>query len=136
MNGGRDHAQAHPCNMMRKVRCLHPSMPQSGIAGTHSCCISQNSTSIFPKIKIRNRLETLPLRHGSGYRWHCRAPAVHALGLSWSTARSMRRKIRQVMAHRNGSSRLANIIELDGAIVGGKRSAKDRHNVAGWRASP
>jgi hypothetical protein len=49
------------------------------------------------------------------------------LRVSWGTARTMLRKIRQAMAHRDSIYRLASLIELDDTVAGagGKRSAKE-----------
>ena len=55
------------------------------------------------------------------------------LGVSWITARSMLRKIRQAMAHRDSIYRLSNLIELDDTVVGGKRSAKRGRGAEGKR---
>ena len=41
-------------------------------------------------------------------------------GVSWITARTMLRKIRQAMAHRDSIYRLSNLIELDDTVAGGK----------------
>ena len=46
------------------------------------------------------------------------------LGVSWPTAWLMLRKMRIAMGHRDSIYRLQNIIELDDALVGGKRSGK------------
>lgn len=46
------------------------------------------------------------------------------LGVSWLTARNVLKKIRTAMAHRNSIYRLHNLIELDDAFVGGKRTGK------------
>jgi len=55
------------------------------------------------------------------------------LGVSWITARAMLRKIRQAMAHRDSIYRLANLIELDDTVVGGKRSGKRGRGAEGKR---
>jgi len=55
------------------------------------------------------------------------------LGVSWPTARSMLRKIRQAMAHRDSMYRLSNLIELDDAFVGGKRCGKRGRGAGGKR---
>ncbi len=46
------------------------------------------------------------------------------LDVSWPTARSMLTKLRTAMAHRDSVYRLTELIELDDALVGGKRSGK------------
>ena len=46
------------------------------------------------------------------------------LGVSWPAARSMLRKIRQAMVHRDSMYRLSNLIELGDAFTGGKRCGK------------
>ena len=46
------------------------------------------------------------------------------IGVSWPTARNMLKKIRTAMEHRDSIYRLENIIELDDAVVGGKRPGK------------
>ena len=46
------------------------------------------------------------------------------IGVSWPTARNMLKKIRTAMAHRDSIYRLENIIEMDDAVVGGKRPGK------------
>jgi len=43
------------------------------------------------------------------------------IGVCWLTARSMLRKIRKAMAHRDSIYRLHEVIELDDTSVGGKR---------------
>lgn len=53
------------------------------------------------------------------------------LGVSWITARTMLRKIRQAMAHRDSIYRLSSLIELDDTVVGGKRSGKRGHGAEG-----
>lgn len=55
------------------------------------------------------------------------------LGVSWITARTMLRKIRQAMAYRDSIYRLANLIELDDTVVGGKRSGKRGRGAEGKR---
>jgi len=55
------------------------------------------------------------------------------LGVSWITARTMLRKIRQAMAHRDSIYRLSNLIELDDTVVGGKRSGKRGRGAEGKR---
>ena len=59
--------------------------------------------------------------------------ASKQLGVSWPTARSMLRKIRQAMAHRDSIYRLSNLIELDDAFVGGKRCGKRGRGADGKR---
>lgn len=44
--------------------------------------------------------------------------------VSWLTAHRILRKIRKVMAHRDSTYRLKNLIELDDALVGGKKTGK------------
>ena len=46
------------------------------------------------------------------------------IGVSWPTARNMLKKIRTAMEHRDSIYRLENFIELDDAVVGGKRPGK------------
>lgn len=46
------------------------------------------------------------------------------IGVSWPTARNMLKKIRTAMEHRDSIYRLENIIEMDDAMVGGKRPGK------------
>lgn len=59
--------------------------------------------------------------------------ATKHIGVSWITARSMLRKIRKAMAHRDSIFRLGhgNIIELDDAYVGGKRAGKKGRGAEG-----
>ena len=59
--------------------------------------------------------------------------AAKHLGVSWISARTMLRKIRQAMAHRDSIYRLANLIELDDTVVGGKRSGKRGRGAEGKR---
>lgn len=51
--------------------------------------------------------------------------------VSWVTAHSMLRKIRKVMVHRDSIYRLENLIELDDALVGGKKPGKRGRGAAG-----
>jgi transposase-like protein len=46
------------------------------------------------------------------------------IGVSWPTARNMLKKVRTAMAHRDSIYRLENLIEMDDALVGGKRPGK------------
>jgi transposase-like protein len=46
------------------------------------------------------------------------------IGISWITARSILKKIRTAMAHRDSIYRLENLIEFDDTSVGGKRTGK------------
>ncbi len=46
------------------------------------------------------------------------------LNVSWPTARSMLRKIRTAMGHRDSLYRLSNLVEVDDALVGGKQKGK------------
>lgn len=46
------------------------------------------------------------------------------IGVSWISARSMLKKIRTAMAHRDSIYRLDKLIEFDDTYVGGKRSGK------------
>jgi transposase-like protein len=55
------------------------------------------------------------------------------IGVSWNTARSMLRKIRQAMADRDSIYRLEKIIEFDDTYVGGKRSGKRGRGAEGKR---
>ena len=56
------------------------------------------------------------------------------LDISWITARTILRKIRQAMAHRDSIYRLSNLIELDDTVVGGKRSGKRGRGAEGKRS--
>ena len=53
------------------------------------------------------------------------------IGVSWSTARQMLKRIRMAMADRDGPYRLQNLIEFDDAYVGGKRAGKRGRGAAG-----
>ena len=46
------------------------------------------------------------------------------IGINWRTAYSMLKKLRNSMGHRDSLYRLSNIIELDDALVGRKKSGK------------
>ena len=46
------------------------------------------------------------------------------IGVTWHSAYSMLRKLRQAMGHRDTLYRLTEIIELDDALIGGKRPGK------------
>ena len=46
------------------------------------------------------------------------------IGISWITASRMLRKIRVAMGHRDSLYRLQDLIEIDDALVGGRRSGK------------
>ena len=46
------------------------------------------------------------------------------IGVSWPTAHNMLRKIRTAMGHRDSIYRLENFIEMDDALVGGKKPGK------------
>lgn len=46
------------------------------------------------------------------------------IGVSWISARSILKKIRTAMAHRDSIYRLENLIEFDDTYVGGKRAGK------------
>jgi len=59
--------------------------------------------------------------------------AAKHLVVSWITARTILRKIRQAMAHRDSIYRLSNLIELDDTVVGGKRSGKRGRGADGKR---
>ena len=53
------------------------------------------------------------------------------IGVSWPTARKMLKKIRIAMADRDSVYKLQNLIELDDAYVGGKRTGKRGRGAAG-----
>jgi hypothetical protein len=46
------------------------------------------------------------------------------IDISWITASRMLRKIRIAMGHRDSLYRLQDLIEIDDALVGGRRSGK------------
>lgn len=53
------------------------------------------------------------------------------IDVSWPTAQRMLRKLRTAMGHRDSLYRLQNMIELDDAYVGGKRSGKRGRGASG-----
>ncbi len=53
------------------------------------------------------------------------------IGVSWRTAHNMLRKLRIAMGHQNGLYRLNGVIELDDALIGGKRAGKRGRGAAG-----
>jgi hypothetical protein len=53
------------------------------------------------------------------------------IGVSWLTARSMLKKIRTAMAHRDSIYRLEKMIEFDDTYVGGKKAGKRGRGAAG-----
>ena len=53
------------------------------------------------------------------------------IGVSWLTASRMLRKIRIAMGHRDSVYRLHDLIEIDDAFVGGRRSGKRGRGAAG-----
>ncbi len=53
------------------------------------------------------------------------------LGLSWRTANKMLRKLRTAMGHQDSLYRLRGVVELDDALVGGKRAGKRGRGAAG-----
>jgi len=55
------------------------------------------------------------------------------IGISWISARSVLKKIRTAMAHRDSIYRLANLIEFDDTYVGGKRAGKRGRGAEGKR---
>lgn len=55
------------------------------------------------------------------------------LGVSWVSARSILKKIRTAMAHRDSIYRLENLIEFDDTYVGGKRAGKRGRGAEGKR---
>ena len=57
------------------------------------------------------------------------------IGVSWITAQNMLRKIRKAMADRDSIYRLANMIEFDDTLVGGKRRWQKRPGGCGETAS-
>lgn len=56
------------------------------------------------------------------------------LDVSWPTARAMLQKLRTAMAHRDSLYRLTERVELDDALVGGKRPGKRGRGAAGKTA--
>lgn len=56
------------------------------------------------------------------------------IGVSWNSARSMLKKIRTAMAHRDSIYRLQHLIEFDDTYVGGKRAGKRGRGAEGKRA--
>ncbi len=56
------------------------------------------------------------------------------IGVSWPTAFAMLRKLRQAMGHRDTLYRLSEIIELDDALIGGKRPGKRGRGAEGKMA--
>lgn len=55
------------------------------------------------------------------------------IGVSWVSARSILKKIRTAMAHRDSIYRLENLIEFDDTYVGGKRAGKRGRGAEGKR---
>jgi len=55
------------------------------------------------------------------------------INISWGTARSILKKIRTAMAHRDSIYRLERIIEFDDTYVGGKRAGKRGRGAEGKR---
>ena len=55
------------------------------------------------------------------------------IGISWISARSILKKIRTAMSHRDSIYRLEKLIELDEAYVGGKRAGKRGRGAEGKR---
>jgi ISXO2-like transposase domain/Transposase zinc-ribbon domain len=53
------------------------------------------------------------------------------LGVSWRTAHKMLRKLRTAMGHQDSLYRLHGVIELDDALIGGKRAGKRGRGAAG-----
>jgi transposase-like protein len=53
------------------------------------------------------------------------------IGVSWKTAHAMLRKLRTAMGHQDSLYRLHGVIELDDALIGGKRSGKRGRGAAG-----
>ncbi len=53
------------------------------------------------------------------------------LNVSWLTARSILRKIRVAMGHRDSLCRLENIIEFDDTVIGGKQTGKRGRGATG-----
>ncbi len=58
------------------------------------------------------------------------------IGVSWPTARNMLKMIRTAMAHRDSIYRLGNIIEMDDAVVDGKRPGKSGRSDQGKKDLP
>jgi transposase-like protein len=56
------------------------------------------------------------------------------IGVSWPTARNMLRKIRTAMEHRDSIYRLENFIEMDDALVGGKKPGKRGRGAQGKKS--
>jgi len=56
------------------------------------------------------------------------------LDVSWPTARAMLQKLRTAMAHRDSVYRLSELVELDDALVGGKRPGKRGRGAEGKTA--
>jgi hypothetical protein len=56
------------------------------------------------------------------------------IGASWITASRMLRKIRVAMGHRDSLYRLHDLIEIDDAFVGGRRSGKRGRGAEGKSA--
>jgi hypothetical protein len=53
------------------------------------------------------------------------------IDISWPSARSVLKKIRMAMAHRDSIYRLENFIEFDDTYVGGKRAGKRGRGAGG-----
>lgn len=53
------------------------------------------------------------------------------IGVSWRTAHKMLRKLRTAMGHQDSLYRLHGVIELDDALIGGKRTGKRGRGAAG-----
>ncbi len=58
------------------------------------------------------------------------------LNVSWPTARSMLRKIRTAMGHRDSLYRLSKLVEVDDALVGGKQKGKRGRGAQGKMNHP
>ncbi len=97
---------------------------------TYQCCNCHHQTSVTSGTIFHSTNLPLVKWFWSIYLTASDKGGISALRLSkhidvsWITAQRLLRKIRTVMAHRDSIYRLEDLIELDDALVGGKKAGK------------
>lgn len=112
------------------AKCGHDQSYFVVVRKTQQCRSCRHQTSVTAGTLFHST--NLPLR-----KWFCAIFLIVSdkggisavrlskyLDVSWLTARSMLRKIRTAMGNRDGLYQLTRLVEVDDALVGGKRSGK------------
>jgi len=118
-------------------QCGHDHAHVIQTRSLHQCSACQHQTSV--KAGTLFHRSHLPLRKwfwgiyfiGSDKGGISAMRLSKLIEVNWRTARLMLKKLRQAMAHRDSLYQLSGLIEVDDALVGGKRSGKRGRGATG-----